>query len=311
MMRSSDNGHHWSWPQVLLDGPIDDRDAGVCVTETGTILVTTFSSLAYEGILEKAARLPQETQEAWPSSKLFSWNAVHARISDERRTKELGVWMIRSENGGTDWSGRYRVPVNSPHGPVCLSDGSLLYAGVALWSEERRVGVCRSTDDGQSWQWLADMPVRPGDSSLHYHELHAVEASDGRLVVQLRNHNATNKSETLQSESIDRGHTWSQPHSIDVWGLPSHLVRLRDDRLLMTYGHRRSPFGIQARLSNDCGKTWSDPMILYGDGASGDLGYPSTVQLDGKMMVTVWYELPRKSSHAVLRQARWTLSQKE
>ena len=32
-----------------------------------------------------------------------------------------------------------------------------------------------------------------------------------------------------------------------VWGLPSHLLRLRDGRLLMTYGYRRAPFGNQAR----------------------------------------------------------------
>ena len=42
-MRSKDNGVTWSWPQVLYDGPIDDRDAGVLETKKGTILVTTFT----------------------------------------------------------------------------------------------------------------------------------------------------------------------------------------------------------------------------------------------------------------------------
>ncbi len=31
-MRSKDSGKTWSWPQVLYDGPIDDRDAGVLET---------------------------------------------------------------------------------------------------------------------------------------------------------------------------------------------------------------------------------------------------------------------------------------
>ena len=75
----------------------------------------------------------------------------------------------------------------------------------------------------------------------------------------------------------------------------------------MTYGHRRAPFGNQARLSDDRGRTWSEPLIISGDGASGDLGYPSTVELDDGTLLTVWYELLKGSPRAVLRQARWTV----
>ena len=47
------------------------------------------------------------------------------------RKADLGTWMLRSEDGGATWLGRYSVPVNSPHGPIQLADGRLLYAGVA------------------------------------------------------------------------------------------------------------------------------------------------------------------------------------
>ncbi|MCX8238785.1 MAG: sialidase family protein [Akkermansiaceae bacterium] len=57
------------------------------------------------------------------------------------------------------------------------------------------------------------------------------------------------------------------------------MLRLRDGRLLMSYGYRRKPFGNQARLSEDGGTTWSEPIMISGDGVSGDLGYPSTVEL--------------------------------
>jgi hypothetical protein len=60
----------------------------------------------------------------------------------------------------------------------------------------------------------------------------------------------------------DGGKSWTMPHSIGVWGLPSHLLRLRDGRILMTYGYRRVPFGIQARTSEDAGRTWSAPLVL-------------------------------------------------
>jgi sialidase-1 len=196
--------------------------------------------------------------------------------------------------------------VDSPHGPIQLSDGRLLYAGKDLW-RTRRVGVCESTDDGQTWRWLGNVPERKGDTHQNYHELHAVETADGRIVAQIRNHNENNVRETLQTESSDGGKTWAVPRSVGVWGLPSHLLRLKDDRLLMTYGHRRKPFGNQARVSEDHGRTWSEPTIISGDGLGGDLGYPSTVQLVDGSLLTAWYELMRGSPRAVLRQAHWSL----
>ncbi|NIP93200.1 MAG: exo-alpha-sialidase, partial [Akkermansiaceae bacterium] len=42
LMRSADGGESWTYPRTVLDGPIDDRDAGVVETAKGSILITTF-----------------------------------------------------------------------------------------------------------------------------------------------------------------------------------------------------------------------------------------------------------------------------
>jgi len=307
ILRSHDNGSTWSWPQVLLDSPIDDRDAGVVETSKGSILVTTFTSLAFEPILEQAEARKPDNPQAWPKDKLERWRAARDRIDKQQRQKELGVWMIRSTDGGVTWSARYDCLVNSPHGPVQLSGDRLLYAGKELWKPAERNGVCESTDDGQTWKWLAEVPTRQGDDPREYHELHAVETTNGRIVLHIRNHNKTNAGETLQSESTDGGKTWSEPRSIGVWGYPSHLLRLKDGRLLMSYGHRRKPIGNQARLSDDHGKTWSEPLAISDDGITGDLGYPSTVELDDGLLLTAWYEVVRDTKLAVLRQAKWRI----
>jgi hypothetical protein len=302
-MTSKDNGETWTWPRVLLDGAIDDRDAGALETDKGTLLVSTFTSLAYEPGLAAG-----EKSGKWAADKLARWQGVHNRLSAAERKAELGQWMIRSTDGGTTWSERYPTIVNSPHGPIQLRDGRQLYAGKQLWTGGKRNGICESVNDGKSWDWVTELPVREGDKASEYHELHAVEADNGKIIVHIRNHNKPNAGETLQTESADGGRTWTEPHTIGVWGLPSHLLKLKDGRLLMTYGHRRAPLGNQARLSTDHGSTWSEPMILSGDGNSGDLGYPSTVQLADGSLLTVWYELMKGSSRAVLRQARWKLS---
>jgi hypothetical protein len=308
LMVSHDSGQTWCWPQVLMNSPIDTRDAGVLETAKGSLLVTSFTSLAYEETLAKARQKKTGEPGAWPASRLEAWDAANNRINASQRHAELGEWMIRSTDGGITWSARYPTIVNSPHGPVQLADGRLLYAGKELWTKEHRVGVCESLDDGQSWRWLAAIPARPGDNLDQYHELHAVETGDGRIIVHIRSHNQPNPGEFLQTESADGGKNWSVPRTIGVWGLePSFLLRLRNGKLLMTYGYRRVPYGNQARLSDDEGRTWSQTLIISGDGSGMDLGYPSTVEFDNGSLLTAWYETMRGSNHAVLRQARWRL----
>ncbi len=305
-MRSKDQGATWSWPQVLYDGPIDDRDAGVVETSLGSILVTNFTSLAYEPILAKAESAGAGQASGFDANRLLRWQAVHRQLTAEQRKQELGTYMLRSTDGGVTWSHRYRVPVNSPHGPIVLRDGRLLYPGKSF-EGDGRIGVCESKDDGLTWAWLGTIDARPGDSIEKYHELHGVEASDGTLICHIRNENQQDDGETLQSESTDGGRTWSTPHRIGVWGLPSHLLRLKDGRLLMSYGYRRPPFGNQIRISSDHGKTWGAPQSLSEDGIGGDLGYPATVECDDGMLVTVWYEVLEGKPQAQLRQVRWRL----
>lgn len=312
-MTSRDDGKTWTWPRVLLDSATDDRDSGVLETAKGTLIATTFTSLAYEPYLEKASAFAELTSKGWVTKSMSpeqfaKWKAAHSRLNDAERKAELGQWLIRSTDGGLTWSTRLPTIVNSPHGPIQLKDGRLLYAGKQLWTDDKKIGVCESKDDGLTWQWLAEIPTRKGDTAAkEYHELHAVEASDGTIIAQIRNHAKADANWTLQTESKDGGKTWSEPHPI-CFGNPSHLLKLRDGRLLMTYGHRRAPFGNQARISTDNGKTWSEGMIISGDGKGGDLGYPSTVELEDGSLLTIWYESMKEPKPAVLRQARWTLS---
>ena len=306
--RSRDDGRTWSWPQVVMDTPIDDRDAGILETPKGTLLVTTFTSLVYERIRRDA--------KGWDAGRLERWDAVDRATTPEVKQSLLGAWMLRSTDGGLTFSQPYRVPVTSPHGPIALQDGRLLYPG-KRYPGAGKIGIAESRDDGLTWRWLADIPSRPGDNAeANYHELHGVEAKDGRLVVHIRNHNPVNERETLQTESVDGGKTWSVPRPIGVWGLPSHLLCLRDGRLLMSYSYRRAPRGNHARVSTDHGRTWSEPIILSDDG-TGDLGYPSTVELANGELLTLWYEFRRSGTVpdkvpepplSELRLARWTLA---
>jgi sialidase-1 len=309
LMRSKDDGRSWSWPQVIYDGPIDDRDGGIVETAKGSLLITTVTNNQWEDDLEQEAH-------GKDTARVARWRAARDRISAEQRESELGSFLLRSTDGGVTWSERQRLPLHTPHGPIQLRDGRLLYPGIVRYLPDKKMEVCESTDDGVTWTWLSEIALRPGDQFLgengrfNYIEPSAVECQDGKILCHIRNHNKSNKddNETLQSESTDGGRSWSEPRNIGVWGSPSHLLLLSDGRLLMTYGHRRKPYGVQVRVSSDEGRTWSEPMILSDDGKGFDLGYPSTVQLSDDSLVTVWYEKFADNPRAQLRQARWRIA---
>jgi hypothetical protein len=315
LIRSRDGGDTWSQPATAADTALDDRDAGLLETEKGALVLTWFNSLAWMNYLYRQEMgqidwLPRETQELW--------RAARAKLVETVRVRdELGDWVARSEDGGATWQPRVPARVSSPHGPIELADGRLLHVGKrtgppASWNrgsshESMELAAAESRDDGRSWAIIGTIPFAPGHAAADYHEPHVAEAPGGRLVAQIRNHGKPHEQETLQTESEDGGLTWSVPHSIGVWGTPSHLLRLRDGRLLMTHGYRRAPFGNQARISSDAGRSWSAPLTISADGLNTDLGYPSSVELPDGRILSVWYEVLKGNPRAVLRQVRWSI----
>ncbi len=304
-MVSKDQGASWSKPRVLIDTPLDDRDAGFLETSKGTLLITTSGSRGYEALLRRGYVHAEYTNGRWIDLPLSAqerqrWEAANQVVKDG--DLRAGQFLIRSSDGGATWSAPIETVVNAPHGPIELRNGRLLYAGTKWWTPSRKNSVCESLDDGQTWQVISDLPVREGDDFSTYCEPHAVETSDGSIVVQWR----YPKAGLLQSVSKDGGRTWSAPEPL-FYGFPPHLLRLKDGRLLTSYGHRRKPYGNQARISANGGATWSDPLILSGADRQVDLGYPSTVELADGSLLSVWYEWLPETRRGVIKQLKWRL----
>lgn len=82
------------------------------------------------------------------------------------------------------------------------------------------------------------------------------------------------------------------------------MIRLKDGRIVVTYGYRAKPYGIRAKISLDEGKTWEQEIHLRDDGLSADLGYPRTVQRPDGKIVTVYYfttkEIPEQHIAATI-----------
>ena len=94
--------------------------------------------------------------------------------------------------------------------------------------------------------------------------------------------------------SADAGRTWTVPRRIDGLGsaqIPGHPLMMPDGRLLIVYGNRQFPFGVQAIASRDGGRTWDTdhPIILAWFSWDHHCGYPRSVLLPDGNIVTAYY----------------------
>ncbi len=326
MIRSKDNGKTWSAPEILANTPLDDRDPYVFETNKGTLLVGWFT-WKREFIIN--TDWPQEKQYRWQKAieNRTAANCSYSEIMQYMKRIEQGdkslpwdrghrtPWQIRSEDGGKSWSEPYHVALETINGPILTKDGRLLLAGRMPArvdkANEMFLGVAESFDDGKTWVIIGQIPPYPGHDPHVYLELHIVECANGNLVVQFRNRNELYRNETLQSSSYDGGKTWTVPHSTGIWGdNPSHLLRLPDGKLLMSYGHRGdSPETrhIYVRFSNNCGKNWSQPYSLADNFPNWDMGYPTTTILPDGKFLTFWYQRLPGNDKAQLVRAIWNI----
>ena len=119
-----------------------------------------------------------------------------------------------------------------------------------------------------------------------------VRISPTELVCTVRDLEIENKSWIDAYASHDNGKSWSylsRPVPDTGEGNPPSLLKLPDGRLSLIYCFRKAPYELQARLSGDNGKTWSEPVVLRDDIGGRDIGYVrSIVRPDGKI-VAVYY----------------------
>jgi len=297
IIRSLDQGTTWSAPHTITDTPLDDRDAGIIQTRQGTLLVSWFTSVVFNTPAYATA---------------FERYARHAEtITPELRKQWLGNWTRRSEDNGKTWDTPVRTVGTAPHGPNVLRDGRLLYMGMATFGKKSEVVFEESHDDGQSWSILARIP-QPDWLKAGWCEPHVVELKSGKLIGMIRYQTKPyEESFLLQTESTDGGRTWTPIHQTKIWGFPPHLLELKNGWLLVSYGHRREPFGQRACISRDEGKTWDvEHQVSLAPSIGPDMGYPSSVELDDGSILTVFYQAEKAGEPTVLMSTHWKLAKK-
>lgn len=201
--------------------------------------------------------------------------------------------FYHSADRGKSWHGPYRLPNFGQPGTAARTDYlvnsrhdlSIFLTAAKSDGQEGRVIAARTRDGGKTWTFEAFVTPEPEGNE------YAIMPSSVRLDASTILTAVRYRKFIDLYRSRDGGKTWERigRPAPQTGGNPPSLVRLRDTRLVLTYGYRLAPFGIRARVSADNGNTWGDEIVLREDGGNWDLGYTRTVERTDGRLVTVYY----------------------
>jgi hypothetical protein len=217
-----------------------------------------------------------------------------------------------SYNRGRTWNGPFRVPNFGQKGIAARTDylvngkhdlTMFLTAAKSNGQQGRAIAV-RTRDGGKTWKLVSFIGPEPDASDK------AIMPSSVRLSSQTILTAVRHPSWIDLWRSDDNGESWKfvskpAPDTGAHNGNPPCLVRLRDGRIVITYGYRSEPYGIRARLSADEGKTWSNEIVLRANGGAWDLGYTRTAQRPDGKLVTIYYFNDQPDSERYIAATIW------
>lgn len=289
---SNDNGENYSSPEAIIDTVLDDRDVGLTVFGENGLILTSFNNT----VEFQRSNMPQ-TEECFEYIN---------SVSPQEEAEALGSSFRVSTDNAKTFGKIYKSPVTSPHGPVELNDGSILWVGT-VYGENFKIEAYTIDPESGKTSFYSKI-ASDGSDKINFDEPHIIQLPDGKIVCHMRVEDEEEKIFTLyQTVSYDNGKSWSEPKQIIKYdsGAPAHLFLHSSGILISAFSRRTLPYGIRIILSKDGGETWSDEYTLYENYCSDDLGYPSTVELDDGSLLTVFYAKESEEAPAVIMQQKW------
>ncbi|MBZ0255801.1 glycoside hydrolase [bacterium] len=271
MRWSIDSGVSWQTPDVVIDGPADDRNPAVGLMPSGRIIVAYHRQASYDFDQKYRPDLNNARCMITYSDDLGrTWSQpAHLGVSGLETCSPYGR-IIRGENGDLLMSvyGRY---------------AALIPGATAVRNDARDYAyLVRSPDEGVTWGEPVLLAADHNETALY-------SFGDGRIIAAARTV-ATQRLNILSSN--DDGRTWNEPKRLtDPYNHPGDFVRLSNGWLLLLYGDRSQEFKtIRGILTRDEGYSWDVKWVsVFSRPLQGDFGYPSGVVLPSGRMAIQYY----------------------
>ncbi len=229
--------------------------------------------------------------------------AMTLRMSDAKGGVSRFYYSL---DRGRSWQGPFKFPSLGLKGIAARSDYLIKGPRECLVfltaskedGDEGRPFCARTTDGGATWTfegWIGPEPrgyaIMPSTVKLNDHELlSAIRMRDGE------------PSWIEAYHSADDGRSWtrrSTPVPDAGEGNPAAMITLADGRVCLTYGVRKEPYRMAARISSDGGRSWGEEILVRGEGGGRDIGYPRSVLRPDGQVVTVyyWHDSPQETRY--------------
>ena len=212
--------------------------------------------------------------------------------------------LYRSEDGGKTWQKSSIKGVDTARNIIVEKDGSLLRVTAEQpgWIENTKdprylqkassnLLLSRSKDGGKTWTYgIGEIDW----DETWFGEVCGLRLANGRLLAALRRQIPGTVREGFEdsviTESVDDGKTWSKPWQLTTTGqVHAYLTELHDGRLLCTYSNYHVPFGSSVIISQDGGKTWDWDNTIFLTLSNGIwVGWAANLQLPDGSLATVY-----------------------
>tara|TARA_B100000315_G_C14542403_1_gene571565 strand:- start:921 stop:1772 length:852 start_codon:yes stop_codon:yes gene_type:complete len=206
----------------------------------------------------------------------------------------LGTFFCCSEDDGKTWSKPNilsKVHACKANG-ICLEKGDLLLP--VYHAEVSKVGVFKSTDDGDNWELYESDPI-----DIDIAEPSLIELTTNYIVMIART-----KTGTLWiSESMDDGNKWTtpKPTSIDSYNTPVSLLKI-DNSLLVCYNCGKLREKLSLCSTGSISFKWDSTVVIdqinngsfhstnsiHSSGSDCAVTYPSMINYGVDKIMVAW-----------------------
>lgn len=300
--RSLDGGKTWSTePHPELDG---------CSTEASAKASPRKRDIA-------PAPLEAPIDFTHPDLALLMRNGELFVSNDRGRSWLPPVPLPRFERPLRQWARTAYIPLDKSHCLFFMSE--FAYENPGKKVERGWCYAMETKDGGKTFDFLGTIGEYPKDilrqtpfelSQPSFGIMPSVVRLDDGTLVAARRSRVGERRWTDIYQSVDGGKTWIQRAVAEAGGdTPPALVKLPgENTLALVYCNRFQPYGLRGRISQDGGKTWSQPYVLRDDGLEWDLGYNRAHAVGDGKIITFYYYTTKERPQQHIAATVWDVS---